>query len=271
MPSGTERIFCHYFDAMPEQLYLSSLITEQEDYGHHTVLYRNLGAPRPAGTVEDCTETSGELLLIATPSTREGNRAWVDMPEGLGLEIPEGAQLVVQNHYVNTSTETIRPRDTMELKLLEPEDVKETVYVHAGSPVSFGLPPRTDTTFGFECELDIDMTIVSIFPHMHEAGARFRTDMGPRDSLTNVIDVQKWDPEMRSVPPITNFEVGDPVASFQRGDVMRTFCTISNNTEETRGYPEEMCATVAFFYSSDPAADHSFCVDGADISDQAEQ
>ena len=45
----------------------------------------------------------------------------ITLPDGLGFLVPEGKQMVIQAHYINTTGETQRYHDEVTLNLVEPE------------------------------------------------------------------------------------------------------------------------------------------------------
>jgi hypothetical protein len=263
--AGEEKITCHYLDALPDDLYMVRMTTRQQSTGHHIVLYRNIGEAKPVGSQDDCSDVETTRLLVATPYAQEGEKAWVDFPEGHALQIPADSQLIVENHYINTTSEAIQPVDQIELTVVPRDSVEFPVFTFVSAPYPIEIPPGTRTTFRYDCPIDFSMTVVSIFPHMHEAGLAYSCEMGAFEDPRSVIHLPDWNPEWRSVPPITTFEAGDPAARFGPGDVQRASCTIGNTTGEVRGLPEEMCATVTFFTSEDPDADHGLCAVEAEV------
>ena len=261
---GGETILCEYLAPLEKDLYITRLDTFQQAGGHHLVFYRWLGAEKAAGVIEDCAEgkTMSQMMLVLTPIVApKGNTAHVEFPAGMALHIAAGTQLVAQYHYINATDQPIPFRDVARLRTVPVEQVKQVVRTFGFGSLDYSLPPGKEYTDSFACDVPYDMKPVVAFPHMHHLGVRFRADVGTAGVFVPFIDVARWEPGMRDVPPLTNWLAEPPPtpAVFHRGEQIRTFCTWVNTTSAALGFPEEMCATAGYFTADDPAADNLIC------------
>jgi hypothetical protein len=249
IPAASEIQTCMFMEPLKETTFFKALRAFQGRYGHHLILFKT-SAPEEPGTVRDCTE-AGEMKFI-TPVLSSVNFGLEKFPEGMALEVEAGAQLVVQQHYVNTSEEPIRVRDSIHVETVRGDSVQELAGFYGISELLFQLEPTSeDTTLRFECTIPADLNLLMVGPHMHEWGTQFYADVGAAENPTRVIDIPEWEAEYRDDPPVAEFSRENPLAVSQ-GDVIRTTCVWQNTTDHVIGFPEEMCATYGYFFPATP-------------------
>jgi hypothetical protein len=250
IPPGSESQLCHFLEPLEEDLFANALVSYQGKYGHHLVLFTTV-APEPPGTVRDCTSAADMITLI--PAISSINFGLSEFPDGTAIRIPKGAQLVVQQHYVNTSEVPIRVRDGMHLRVLPQQEVSTLAGFYGISDIGFELAvDPAERTVTFECDVPRDMNLLLMGPHMHEWGLRFTAEVGrPQASgemaFEEVVRVDPWFAEFRDEPPVTEWGLEDPLA-LHAGDVLRTSCVFSNTSDEVLSFPSEMCATYGYYF-----------------------
>lgn len=250
VPPGTEVVSCVYMEPTKEDLWVRHVESFQGTYGHHFVVFK-ISHPifeREPGHISDC-ESGSEMLRI-TPAVSSSNFG-VDFPEGMGVFLPAGTQLVLQQHYVNTSLKGLRVKDVMHLETVTPDAISERAGFWGHSDIAFELAPEPgEQLVTFDCTVPRDMMNLMVGPHMHEWGLRFQAQLVRDGEVTNLVDLDHWDPEYRDLPPVTSF-VDEPL-QLKKGDIIRTNCWFENTLDEPLKFPQEMCATYGYFY---PAVD----------------
>jgi hypothetical protein len=202
--------------------------------GHHAVL---LGArqPLPAGTIEDCSNGSdmAKYEMIMLPR---------ELPPGHGSKLPGGRNMVIQSHYVNTTSRPILVRDVVQLELVPMEQVRTWAAPIMHGTLDLEIPAGQSGEVSFDCVLEQDVELLVIGGHMHEWGTKFQAEIGPTiDALELLYLVDPWKAEFRDVPPVTLFyEQPKPLAA---GTIVRTTCTWDNTESHPLVFPHEMCIT----------------------------
>lgn len=249
--SGAERIICHYFEATSEELLLTAFGGYQGQYGHHLALFQSSAPERP-GTIRDCSEAADMLTLIPI-------LADVDLEPGLAVRVPAGTQLVLQSHYINSSTHEIRVRDIAHLVRAEASEVQRFVGFLGLSDLWIAIPPtNTDFAMSFDCEVPFDVEVLTLGAHMHEWGRRFAIDVVHADGAQErQLAIEEWTASMRDHPPQLQFGLARPL-QLRAGDRIRTECVFKNDTAEPLEFPKEMCATFGFYLVPEGSSEAGF-------------
>lgn len=242
--AGTEVQLCYFMEKLPEDIFITSLTSYQGPFGHHLVIFRAEKEETP-GTVRDCTAASDMVNL--SPVISSVNFGLQKFPDGMAIRVPAATQPLLQLHIVNTSDKPIRVRDAVHVNLVAQADVQLLAGFYGVSNIDFVLPPHATSETTFDCEVPRDMNLLLMGPHMHEWGTVFEATAGPIDNLKPVIDIQKWQAEMRDAPPVVEFPVDAPFV-LKAGDVVRTHCIWNNTTTDNIIFPHEMCATYGYYY-----------------------
>jgi hypothetical protein len=219
---------------------------------HHWILYRT-ATPQPAGGVMNCQMPSDATFVAGWAP---GGQNFV-MPDDVGLELAGPTDsLILQIHYHNVAhypdaldasgvafctTDTPRTYDAGVFTL---GDVTIDIPPYAQDWQESGMCGSFLTSY-----LEQPVTIIASFPHMHQLGTKFRTDImrgsnnGP---VQNLVDIQHWDFENQQ------FYRHDPPVVFDPGDAVRTTCTYDNPTTDAVKFGEktedEMCFNFVMLY-----------------------
>ncbi|MCA9705186.1 MAG: hypothetical protein KDK70_04960 [Myxococcales bacterium] len=249
IPPGTEVQLCYFLEPEQEEFYIDALESFQGSYGHHLVLFYTV-APEEPGTMRDCTSLADMVTLI--PLISSVNFGLEQFPEGMALRVPAGTQMVIQQHYVNTSEHPIRVRDGMHLSTVPEQEVEYRAGFYGVSDVSFQLAPdQQEREVSFECTIPRDMNLLLMGPHMHEYGLRFEASVirqsEPGAPEESVVSVDPWVAEYRDEPPVVEWGI-DNALSLREGDTLRTRCVFKNTSDQELGFPAEMCATYGYYF-----------------------
>lgn len=245
---GSEIMLCHFLEPEAAESFGKALRAYQGKHGHHLVLFRSV-APEPAGTVRDCTSAADMANLVPVISTtRFGVESF---PDGMGLRIPAGTQLVVQQHYVNTTEDRLRVRDLLHMDTVAAKDVSVLAGFYGVTEVDFSLDPdeTREQEVVFSCEAPWDMNVFVMSPHMHEWGVRISTRIvhAADASSTELLRVDPWQAHYRDEPPNTTWPMDAPLV-VKKGDRIETTCVYKNTTGDPLKFPGEMCAAAGYFF-----------------------
>lgn len=248
---GQEEIYCWYTTLPDEQdVWVSEYQAYQGEGGHHVVGFLTM-EDEPDGTIVDCkaAESMAMWLPLLTP-TSEGHFL---LPDGYGVRIPGGSKLVFQSHYVNASETAIRVADVVNIFYVDDAAIPGIVPAApwGNTVLDFQLPPNQTTTVSYECAATSQMNLITLLGHMHEYGKSISIQVGPSGgAMETIYEVMEWEPEYRDKSPLREWTVTDPYV-IDPGEVMRVSCTWSNESAETLAFPQEMCASLSWFYPGD--------------------
>ena len=160
------------------------------------------------------------------------------MPEGSGVDLGKGKQLVLQLHLQNTTSRPIVNRVTMHMKTRDPAQE----FVQAGI---FGLDNRVidlpantmDVRTSMSCKPGRELNVFSVLGHMHKHGREIQVSKNGA-----VVFTQPWDFDNQPITPF-KLQVG-------ADDELGLSCLHSNPGTHSITYGEssdtEMCASVFY-------------------------
>jgi hypothetical protein len=250
VPAQSEVQYCLFDTYDGPDVGIHSFESFQADIGHHLIL---LGTS--AGTVDyadgevvDCTQTnqmmtSFEPLINAEP-TGQGS-SYIELPEGMAVKLDQGQRIVVQAHYLNTTTEDMRVQDVMNIGFVAEDAIETPAAAFALTQTDLDIPSG-ESSVSFDCSFPDDAyTVLYLTGHMHEWGKSFSFAKDGAEIYT----IPEWDVSYRDAPPLDKYEDGS--FFFEQASTLTTTCTWYNDTDEAMTFPEEMCATYGMLYPSD--------------------
>jgi hypothetical protein len=255
---GADVTFCTYLDYVTEDvLYLHDTLGSQTRHGHHAIM-QYLTTPQEPGTraCPDDADLDAQLGQILGGTGGEGNSAIV-LPANVVSEVPAGAQLVINHHWINTGDEAIEAQ--AEMITVPPESEDDMVIARAMAVVmtEFEIAAGETGKASVECTFESDAQLLSMIGHQHQWGTHVRAErMG--DSPEMIFD-HDYTPEMVSQPITTDFSVDAPF-EFATGDTVRMTCDWHNTSDTMITFPREMC--VLFGWQIGAEKDTT-CINGA--------
>ena len=232
-------------------------IIDDERVLHHWILWRTT-TPQIDGGVGPCNMGENATTFVAGWAPGGENAV---MPENVGLELAgPNDYFILQLHYHNAAHYTDAD-DASGVAFCTTDTPRENLagVVTLGTML-IGIPPHAkdwETTgncpsLATSATMKEPLTVIATFPHMHELGRKFKTDIlrgGSTSDVDNLSDVQNFSFDDQGFYPL------DPPVVIQPGDALTTTCTYDNpgaipvtfgeNTEN------EMCFNFALAYPID--------------------
>lgn len=220
-----EEITSQFFTITAERDILVGAIRPIAPLGtHHTVLA--LGG-----------FTTGNYIYASGVDTNE-----LVFPEGVGLRIPAGEDVVLQLHIYNPTPGPLTGTSGIEIVELTEDDVVNEAEIFLPGPLDLSIPPQQEHTRSGTCTVSAPQTLFALFPHMHQLGTHFRTTVSVGGEEITLHDAPY---EFEHQP----FFAFDPI-ELAPGDSIETECTWINPGEQTVGWGEssdsEMCFSILY-------------------------
>jgi hypothetical protein len=241
----------HIFDAQTDVKATTGFQTEPP--GHHVILFYTLEHQEP-GTQRVCTDTDMATFRYLTGNGTNGIKN--EAPGDLIFRIPEGAQLVVNHHYLNAY-------DTV----LDGQSLINVDFAPAGDWTPSGSLAFVDTAIQVQpgedfhevsCTLDRDQQLWYLIPHMHRWGTRITVDV-TRNGVEERFFDTPWDDSFTFHPPELRMDPTTPM-SLSAGDKVDVRCEWNNDTGRVLPFGFEMC--VAFAQTVDVEGRGGWACDG---------
>lgn len=242
---GEDQIICTYLDVTTEEpLLFRATRGRQMTGGHHIAIFY---AQRPSDdhTPHPCTDEEMTNFMFAAGAGGEGGQD-TTMPEGVGLRVDAGRQLVIQSHYINTSDQ---PRVVMDMVDIELTTIAESPMVvdsFAMIDSAFEIPARTrDFERVKDCRIDQEMDLYLLLGHTHEQGVLFEMERLPAGGGEAEMLYRATDgPLLRDNPQIVLY---DTPLHLDVGDTLRMRCRWDNMSETPLSWPSEMCVALMYY------------------------
>ena len=167
-------------------------------------------------------------------------------PEGVGIRVPAGRQLLLNVHLFNPTEDTLTGTSGVAVKTAPAVD-EEAEFTFAGT-INISIPDgATGHTESGTCTVAADATILNWWPHMHQLGTHMLVEVNGETVHDEpfVFTEQKNYPTSRQV---------------SQGDQIQVTCTYDNDTGGTVGFGDssnkEMCFVGFYRY---PKAGQDYC------------
>jgi hypothetical protein len=256
VPAYSEKLFCYYGTWNGGDQAVNLLRTYQAaPYSHHNQLklVEEDEAP-PDGTLAECdmeeAMTYRPFIDGVPPMDIEGGHPslpdevtnMLRLPEGYAVKLEAGRHWVLDTHYVNTTGRDILVNSAVNIGFAEMDEVEKWVGVMQLDAGGLAIPPG-DYSRSFDCSWPTELEVLVLSSHMHERGTAYAVDRVSGEEVQRVHEVPGWSDAYRAYAKMDVFEPGELVLAPH--DALRTTCSWHNETEETLGFPEEMCTTLA--------------------------
>ncbi len=230
---------------------------------HHWILYRS-SVPQPDGGSGPCNMPSDALFVAGWAPGGQN----FEMPSDVGLELggPDD-YYILQVHYHNTAQHADafdrsgvafctaeEPRPLL-AGIITLGSVFLNIPGNAQGHEEAGTCPSWITSLMLE-----PLTVIATFPHMHELGRAFRTEIlrgGDPAQVDMMTDVSAYEFDNQE------FYINDPPLQILPGDAIRTTCTYDNPYAFPVGFGEgtedEMCFNFVMAYPIDTIGDARTC------------
>jgi hypothetical protein len=255
VPSGEDFFQCFHTSYIAEQeLAVIGARGTQATGGHHITVYYTLNVEEPhSKPCDDSEMVEWNQIGAAGSETFD-----LDFPEGLGVRVPAGSQVVLQSHYINTTLEPITARDEATILLARPDELEGFLNDYVVLDTGFSVPPLKQTESVTTCRTPQDVEILRLLGHEHEWGTYFKLEEIDETGTTKrVLHETDWLPEYTSNPPMHRYPREEPLMLIE-GTRLRQTCRWNNTEAYALEFPREMCLTYALYYPD--AGGRVFCV-----------
>jgi hypothetical protein len=230
----------------------------QSRTGHHAVLYATSETNFPVGESHPCTTADMISLSYVAGVGGDAGSPSQDLPQGIFFHVPAGQMIMVNSHWLNAGEDTVDGQAVFDLQFAAPAGrIIADLFANAIDQIT--LPAGQLTKMDVTCVMPKDMTIALIGNHMHSLGTSAFTEFIPAGgTATTIVTDNPWTTDEQFNPKFKVYPTATPLV-IHSGDTWHTHCEWTNTTANTVRFPEEMCASFAFYY---PSTGMQTCVNG---------
>lgn len=147
------------------------------------------------------------------------------LPEGVGIPLPIGSQLILQMHYFDSFDGADQEVDQSGYGLLLTDTVEREAQNYATGPTDFTIPAG-DAAFEAKetYRWDADSQVLALWPHMHLLGSKFSQTVVHDDGTEEcLLRMDAWDYHNQVTANLV-----EP-ATLGPGDKLKISCTFDNS------------------------------------------
>ena len=244
---GTNSELCYYTKhILTEPIAVRAGQGFQATGGHHVVVYWGTET-QPEGTHE-CTDADMIKLHVLTGGGAEaGNGIINSLPAGGVFNVPAGAQLVMNIHALNASSEPVDTQAVVNLYYGDSSLKPLTSYYVTGTDIT--VAPHSTGSFKASCVAPRDFDIVRALAHMHEWGTRAVLSIDDGTGEKQYYD-KPGSADFSYNPPWIDFPTDKPL-HVAKGTTISVMCEYNNNSADPLLFPTEMCASFGYILGTE--------------------
>lgn len=253
---GEDGTWCQWLTAPAEaDIDIMDITGEQPYPGHHAILVATK-IQEPVGTTKLCSEVDQSSMKLLGGVGGEGSAS--AFPEGAVLRLRKGESLLMNTHYLNTSTKQVTGRAMLDVKFEAPSPDHVVASFFTIVTVKFEIQPQSQATAEAKCVLPRDIQLIDFANHMHDFGSKVHTEeIRAGGDTVDLLRNDSWLYEWQFNPVRERWSVKEPHV-LKAGDTIRTQCTWSNTSTDALTFPREMCVGAGFMLGDTDVN----CVDG---------
>jgi hypothetical protein len=245
IPAGGDLTWCTYI-ANPFEREVDVVQSRgfQSKFGHHAILMEVVGAESKLGESHACTDadmTNARFLAGGSDAA-----AQFQIPEGVAFRIKKQSVLMIQTHWINTSSAVAVGQTVFNIAVKDPDGTRESAQLFAAYTANVSLPPRGPAHAETKCTIRQDMSLFALGGHAHEWGTHVRLTIDRKGASETLYD-HDWEPHFQADPPLVYFDTKAPLRLLA-GDVLHVACDYQNVTDAEIRFPREMCVGMGFYF-----------------------
>ncbi len=260
-----QEIFPNYCVVVPKDIQVGAIRSWMSpNSSHHFILYQN-GTATSAATGSACSQGAGTwVYATSTPGAITG----MNMPTGVGLEMPANTQLVVNMHFINPGTTVAYPQ--IKINILFATNVTQEASTMISFNTSIDIPPANANGPGVQtvkgtCHAPVGANFFMMSTHTHKHATAAIINYIHNGETTEVVHTGPLaagasypaDQEVGSGVDWEHPGIGSwtsaPYLTVQSGDSFTYSCAYSNTSSTAVTVGEtaasnEMCMAVTYWF-----------------------
>lgn len=246
---GEEIEMCYYINVENEDVIWVDKIELVAAPGLHHSIVSRIGEERP-NSHSECfgfpSDLGSQIPVPLFATSTQVDRGQTELPDGVGVELEPRQQLIVNYHYLNATTEPIKPRVYLNLHYADPDEIEARAGFYAFTNVGdIAIPPHGTQRITMSCPFYEPALLATATPHMHELGTYFSVRRWDGEKPAEILhEASGWyDPETKSF---------DPPVLIGEGEGLTFTCEWQSDRDTYTYFGEssgnEMCFAFGFFY-----------------------
>ncbi len=252
---GGESFYCYYKNVPGTENGevdlggFKSWMTAQSSHHFITFLAGSAGAVKQAdGALQTCAFGAGQWVYATSKS---GMIVGMDMPDGVGLPMTSGAQLIMNMHLINTGDTPVSP--VVKLNGYYAKNIKYKAASMASFNIGINVPPMGTQTVRGTCTPPAGSNFFLLTTHTHKFATAADINYVSGGQTTNLVHTTDWESPGTHIWQAPNF------LTTKAGDTFTYSCTYQNPnsfavTVGETAARNEMCMAIGYFFPQGTAS-----------------
>jgi hypothetical protein len=258
---GAEEFLC-YYRTLPNTSTIN--VGSYQSYmtagsSHHFIAYQvgsgSAGAfgSEPDGTLVSCAFGGGTWMYA---TSLPGEIIEMKMPDGVGLPLPAGTQVMLNMHFINPGSSTAYPQVKLNLNTVADITYKAAAMYSFNTsidvPAATSSGPGTQTVSG-TCTAPVGSNFFVMTSHTHKFATVTKVNYLHGGQTYDIVDTTDWEHPDVGVWQAPNF------LTVQAGDSFTYSCSYSNPTSMPvlvgdTAATNEMCMAIGYYFPAGNAS-----------------
>jgi hypothetical protein len=211
------------------------------------------GRQQPDGTLATCLFGGGTWLYATSVP---GQVIEMKMPDGVGLPLPTGTQVMLNMHFINPGTTPANPK--VKLNLLYAQNVQYKAAAMVSFNIGINVPPATSAgpgtqTVSGSCSAPVGSKFFVMTSHTHKHATVTDVNYLSGGQTTNIVHTTDWEH-----PDVALWGPPD-FLTVKSGDSFTYSCSYANDSSSPVTVGEtaasnEMCMAIGYYFPAGGAS-----------------
>jgi hypothetical protein len=224
---------------------IQSWMTPESSY--QLIVYQGGTAAPDSGAQASCTRNGGRWMYAASTP---GQIVELKMPDGVGVALPAGTQIVLDVHFVNTASVPTQPQ--VKVNLLRTRSMRFAAASLVSFNASIDIPGATAAGAGTQtvkgtCTADPGSSFFVMGTHTHAHATVADVNFLSGSRSTNIVHTTDWqnpDVTVWTAPQFLTVRAGD---SFEYECSYANSSTTAVTVGETQSF-NESCMAIGYYF-----------------------
>jgi hypothetical protein len=214
---------------------------------HHFITFQGSPGGMADGALQTCAIGNGKWVYATSVA---GQIIELKMPDGVGLSMPAGTQLILNMHFVNPQSTPISP--VLKLNVLLAKNVQYQAATMVSFNAGINVPPGGMQTVMGGCSAPVGSKFFAITTHTHKHATESKVNFISGGKVQNIVDTTDWE------SPDVGLWYAPNYLTVNSGDSFTYSCAYTNTGStavtvgETAAF-NEMCMAIGYFFPAGSA------------------
>lgn len=200
------------------------------------------GGMQPDGTLTSCAIGSGQWMYA---TSLPGTVVELDMPDGVGLPMTKGTQLVLNLHVINAGSMPNSPE--LKLNVMYAKNVQYKAAAMVSFNATIAIPPGGMQTVQGRCNAPVGSKFFAITTHTHKRATAADVNFISGGQTMNIVHTTDWE------HPDVGLWAAPDFLTVNNGDSFTYSCSYTNTESFTVTVGEtaasnEMCMAIGYYF-----------------------